>query len=271
MFQYAAGLALAQRLGARLQLDLSWFKPSTQNKVTSQRPYELKVFRLADRVTNYHPTVLSQGVATILGNKLTRYTEPHYHYDPNIALLGDNTLIDGYWQSPRYFEAIVPMLTDDFDIKPDPSPANQAYLEAIKSVPAVSLHVRRGDYVSSASTNSFHGTAGPDYYDAATKRIQAEVPKAHYFVFSDDVAWCKDNLNLGKSVTFIEGNDGDKSYEDLRLMSACRHHIIANSSFSWWGAWLNPSPEKLVIAPKQWFASQDINTGDLIPQDWTRI
>jgi hypothetical protein len=136
---------------------------------------------------------------------------------------------------------------------------------------AVSIHVRRGDYVSDAGTNRFHGTCSVDYYHDAVDRISGFAPASHFFVFSDGIDWAKENLRLRQPVTYVDFNDGEKNYEDLRLMSLCKHHIIANSSFSWWGAWLNPNPDKIVIAPKKWFNDPSINTDDLIPNSWLRL
>ncbi len=147
---------------------------------------------------------------------------------------------------------------------------------------SVSVHVRRGDYMAKGYA-SFFGTVEPSYYTKAIQNIVAQVEQPRFFVFSDQVSWCKANLNLPGNTVFVEHNTGEDSYKDLILMSKCRHNIMANSSFSWWGAWLNQNPNKRVMAPKQWFRQdyydghepvypvRQYNTNDLIPEGWIRV
>jgi hypothetical protein len=135
---------------------------------------------------------------------------------------------------------------------------------------SVSLHVRRGDYVSNPDANKYHGTKGLDYYIAALARVNKSQKDSTVFVFSDDIAWCKKNLKLkAKKVVWVDGKNSP--IEDIYLMSLCKSNIIANSTFSWWGAWLNSNPKKIVVAPKVWFSDSNIDTSDLIPADWTRL
>jgi hypothetical protein len=131
--------------------------------------------------------------------------------------------------------------------------------------------VRRGDYVTSPKTNSVHGTCSLEYYYDSFNLIEKQHKNSHYFIFSDDIEWCKQNLEFIKNKTFIELSANERDHEEMYLMSQCKHNIIANSSFSWWGAWLNQNPDKMVIAPKKWFHDQQINTNDLIPDTWIRI
>ena len=141
----------------------------------------------------------------------------------------------------------------------------------IDAVNAVSLHVRRGDYVDNPSTNRWHGICSLDYYQRALDYIGFHAEAPHLFVFSDDQKWTRANLRFAAATTFVEINPPDRGYRDMSLMARCRHHIIANSSFSWWGAWLNPSHEKIVVAPKQWFSAARNDTRDLIPPGWVRL
>ncbi len=142
----------------------------------------------------------------------------------------------------------------------------------IKSVNSVSLHIRRTDFKNTKS-NTTHGICSLEYYGEAVKFISNKLVDPHFFVFSDDINWAKENLNLPYKLTFISGNSGDKSYIDMQLMSVCKHNIIANSSFSWWGAWLNSNMNKIVIAPRMWFFNKELNiqTNDLIPDEWIRM
>ena len=135
----------------------------------------------------------------------------------------------------------------------------------------MSIHVRRGDYVSDAITQEIHGLSPLEYYAAAIQHIAHVAVQPHFFVFSDDPSWVRQNLHIDYPTTYVEHNTADRNYEDLRLMSLCRHHIIANSTFSWWGAWLGSNRAKMVIAPKRWFNTPDKDTRDLIPRSWIQL
>jgi hypothetical protein len=131
--------------------------------------------------------------------------------------------------------------------------------------------VRRGDYVSEPDVSRYHGICPPDYYRSAVDYIAQRVPDIHLFVFSDDQDWVRDNLRFGPPTTLVAANSPDRGFRDMRLMTLCRHHIVANSSFSWWGAWLNPATDKIVVAPQQWFSASSNDTRDLIPPSWVRF
>ena len=152
----------------------------------------------------------------------------------------------------------------------EPQGMNKDLLEQITSdASSVSVHVRRGDYVSNKNAAKFHGLTGVDYYKAVVKEMAKRVKNPKLYIFSDDPEWCKQNLKFTQLTTYISHNtDGS---EDMRLMKACKHNIIANSSFSWWGAWLNENPNKIVIAPKQWFSHSESNTKDVIPDSWQKL
>ncbi len=179
--------------------------------------------------------------------------------------------LQGYWQSEKYFKDIEKIIRDDFTFSEEPDYQNKQMADTIKCCEAVSLHVRRGDYVSNPVTTEYHGICSEDYYRRAVREVERYCKNPQFFVFSDDPSWAKENLETGYPTTIIDFNGSEKDYEDLRLMSLCQHHIIANSSFSWWGAWLSWNPQKIVIAPKKWFNRPEINTQDLIPESWIRI
>ena len=147
---------------------------------------------------------------------------------------------------------------------------NLTISEQIAKCNSVSLHIRRGDYVSNLEANKTHGFIGIEYYNKAISFIHEQILQPHFFVFSDDIAWARENLGLIINVVFINHNQGRSSFEDMRLMSLCKYNIIANSSFSWWGAWLNTAPDKIVITPKQWFANGQ-DTSDLMPENWLKM
>lgn len=138
----------------------------------------------------------------------------------------------------------------------------------LSSSVSVSVHIRRGDYVQNKAAGDFHGICSLSYYQTAMKLLSDKFKQAHFYVFSDDLEWCRQNIRCEQSLTFVNLSN---AASELYLMSRCSHHIIANSSFSWWGAWLNPSPEKIVIAPQTWFRDPSAQTEDIYCENWIRI
>jgi hypothetical protein len=203
--------------------------------------------------------------------KSSSVRERHFHFDPEILQLRGSFHLDGYWQSEKYFADAEEAIRKDFSFREAADPANAALAAQIQAVQAVSVHVRRGDYVSNRVIGLRHGSSTLDYYQAALEVVQGRVVEPHYFVFSDEPQWAKDNLKIAGPAVYVEHNGPDHGCRDLQLMALCRHHVIANSSFSWWGAWLAQHAGQTVIAPKAWFNSADTRTDDLIPQGWLRL
>ena len=262
MFQYAAGLRLATHHQTKLAIDLSWFETIGKTADT-RRVYELDCFNLSAQPAGF--------MNKVFGGRSVTIKEKGFRFDPEILSAPANATLDGYWQSYLYFEDAAETIRRDFNFALPPSAPNAAMLNEIAKVTAVSLHVRRGDYITNEAANKFHGTSPLDYYRMAIEYLSARVKNPHFFVFSDDPEWCKANLTIDFATTYVDHNPPDKGYEDLRLMSHCKHHIVANSSFSWWGAWLNSNPEKIVVAPKIWFLDSSIDTTDLVPTSWKRL
>lgn len=202
---------------------------------------------------------------------LSYYRELRFRFDPRLATLPDNVCLEGFWQSEKYFSNIGNIIRREFTTRSALKGINARLAEIIAATDSISLHIRRGDYVTNPAALSYHGTCDMTYYATALEVIGQQVIKPHVFVFSDDPAWAAANLKTGMPTTFVDSNDTASGPNDLELIRRCRHHIIANSSFSWWGAWLNENPEKTVIAPTRWFRDARVNTGDLIPENWLRI
>jgi hypothetical protein len=280
MFQYAAGRALALRQRASLKLDLSGFSANPK------RHYELDAFPIAASMASeselaafgFHRAEHRwvQRARRLLRMPKQRrtwpiYHEKHFHFDAAATELHPPVCLEGWWQTEKYFVDQGEILRREFTPMAPLEPENAALAKQIAEVDAVSLHVRRGDYVAESNTNRVHGTCSVDYYREAVEYITARVQSAHLFVFSDDHDWTRNNLGLAIPATFVSANSVDRGFRDMQLMSRCRHHIVANSSFSWWGAWLNPSPSKIVVAPRRWFGVSDYDTRDLIPETWVRL
>lgn len=278
MFQYAVGRNLAIKNNCMLKLDISGFKGY------KLRNYDLVNFNVQENIATSNDLM---GVILPTDNfilkarkhlerKISRIQDIQYirekkiDFNPKILILKDNKYLDGYWQSEKYFSDISDVIRKEFTLIKKADPINESYLGDIVDCESVSVHIRRGDYVSDPRTTQVHGFLGLEYYQRALKLMLEKKDNSHFFVFSDDPQWAKMNLITSKKITFIEHNCA-KNYEDLRLMTHCKHHITANSTFSWWGAWLCQNEDKIIIAPKKWFNDESINSDDLIPKSWIRL
>jgi len=199
------------------------------------------------------------------------FKEKHVHLHPDFFDITDNTYVEGVFQSEKYFKDFENEIRQGFTFKTQPNAENKVLLNEIQSVNAVSLHIRRGDYVSNSETQKTHGVCSLEYYERTIDLISSKVESPHFFLFSDEPEWVQQNLSIHHPFTVITHNSGANSFEDMRLMSNCQHNIIANSSFSWWGAWLNVNKNKTVIAPKEWFADKQHNASDIIPTSWVKV
>jgi len=252
MFQYAIGKQIAIRNNTELVLDTTHFN------YDRKRTYELHKFNITDKVAQLN-----------FSHNCNVITENSQCFNEQILNVKDNCYLSGFWQSEKYFKGIREILLNAFSLK-GYSNRFHDYAYAIDSN-TVSIHVRRGDYVSEPHTNSFHGVCPIEYYQEALRSL-SHINVSKILIFSDDIQWVKDNLNLS---TYSEqiGVEQLSNEEDMMLMSKCSHNIIANSSFSWWGAWLNNNPEKIVIAPKNWFgpAGSHLNANDIYCEKWIRL
>lgn len=277
MFQYACGRATALRLDTILRLTLP--KQNT-DKFFITRPFELNIFKADLKIASnkelnqFSPKLLISKIFNKVFKNNRYYSEQTFAYDTGLIKQKKNLFLQGYWQTEKYFSDYEATIKNDFTFTAQKNESTIEHKKVIQQCNAVSVHVRRGDYISSPIANGFHGVAGLDYYEKAIEKIEQLVDEPFYFLFSDDADWVKENLMKNKkNVIVVEHNTGNDSWQDMYLMSICKHHIIANSSFSWWGAWLNENINKVVIAPKQWFANKEKNeqTQDIIPLCWIRV
>jgi hypothetical protein len=268
MFQYAVGRRLALLRNTTLQIDVSWYDKAAQADGVGKRVYELGPLAIEEHI--YQPNLLNRALLKTFGHGIYSDEAEPYVFHPEVLELPDYTRLFGFFQNEHYFKGISDIIRNEFVLKAPPTGKNKAMLAEITANPqATSVHVRRGDYATSATHSAFHGLKGFDYYREAVRVITKTTPKPTFYVFSDDPEWCKHNLKLKAPTIYVDHNT--YGGEDMRLMSACKHNIIANSSFSWWGAWLNPNPDKVVIAPRQWVNDPMVDTSDHIPVEWTRI
>lgn len=177
--------------------------------------------------------------------------------------------LDGYWQSYKYFENIRDVLLQEFSLKNSLNESNLFFLAKIESTNSVSIHIRRGDYLLNKKNRDLYRVYGIEYYLDAIDLISEKTKNPHFFIFSDDLDWARKEINISNA-TFVDANCKENFENDMILMSKCKHNIIANSTFSWWGAWLNSNKNKNVIAPSKWISTLD-DSSDLIPEEWIMI
>ncbi len=283
MFQYALGRKLSLEYDVPLKLDTTFLLqrvafPATLRPHFVFRNYDLDVFKVAATIADKNDMKWWQ--RPILSGKpmlfidavlrkvpILRGWEKSFTFDPHLLSLGPDVYLAGFWQSPKYFDSIRETLIKDFTLVKPLSQASEKLQAEIKSCNAVCVHVRRSDI----AYKSFHGDIGKEYYDVALQYIALTENIEKIYVFSDDIAWCKENMQFPSPTMFVGPEyAGQKGEEHLVLMSTCNHFIIPNSTFSWWAAWLSTNHDKIVVAPKRWF-SGTIDTTDLIPEEWIRL
>lgn len=280
LFQYAAGRALSLKHKTELQFDLTYLKANSNQEYT-QRNLELDLFDLQihevsqENLSKFKSNSFFQKVTRkLFGNTFSKYhiaNQDEFKFLPEFNAYSDNIYLNGYWQSEKYFLNIRETLLKELIVKKVKSlEVINAEKEILNST-SVSLHIRRGDYVSRKESTDLHGILSLDYFYNAIKEVKKKNSEITVYVFSDDISWVKENLKITDKCVYVDFNTGDNSVFDLYLMSLCKHNIIANSSFSWWGAWLNQNPEKIVIAPKNWFAKKELKYNDVIPDSWIQL
>jgi Glycosyl transferase family 11 len=285
MFQYACGLSIASAKGVPLKLDIA------RHEIKS-RPFQLNDFNISTAIATPSDFLradipsMEQTLLARIVRKIIRYVdrrrpmtarrlvfESRVTFIPELFNVRDNCLLIGNWQSEKYFTSIADAIRKEFTLKNGFGAEAERFVRMIaeetRGVP-VSLHIRRGDVVAVERFANFHGSPDISYYRDAVALMRKKVGNAVFYIFSDDVPWVREQLLAELQPAVIVSSPAIKDAEDIVLMSRCHHHIVAHSSFSWWGAWLNPRTDKVVIGPKRWY-KQDIDTSDLTPPSWIRI
>ncbi len=288
MFEYAMAKSIALQRKDVLQIDLSWI--DWFNKKTNSDIYGLQYFAITSRIRrkSLYNNLFSDKVLNII-NKCTPFHykmyvyEKNFNYDDSIQKYKSSFLFfkEGYWQSYKYFIMFDHEIRKEFTFKKEYISEYDQLVDSIHHSNSVSIHVRRGDYITNPILSNLYNTYSIDYYLKSIEYILSKVDNPVFFCFSDDISWVKKNLQISHyNINFIDIDSDVQSkeighktngYIDLFLMSLCKNNIIANSSFSWWGAWLNKNPDKIVIAPKKWFNDETKDTRDLIPNEWVRL
>lgn len=280
MIIYAAARALAEHKNTELKLDLGTLQ---KDKLRKYQLHHLNISAglasLDDiaKIRRSSKIKLIEKTKKKIRKKLNLnvpyiYHEPSCSYDEHFWSLPDDVYIGGNFISTKYFDSIKSILIKEFAVKSALSRATEEMCETMKNCESVSIHVRRGDFASNPHTNEFHGLIDVDYYSRAMRHIESRITNPSYFLFSDDVGWARENVVSVQPITFVDHVGQEDAYEDMYLMKNCKHNILANSGFGYWGAWLNENKHKIVVAPKKWFANNEINSlFDLIPIEWIRL
>lgn len=290
MFQYAAGLALAHRRNTVLKLDVSWF--SEGNAEANHERYGLDCFVLDSHFATEQELAWGRGIQRNVAESrfgrlitkfgLQRYAEllptggnwhiqKQFNFYPEFFDLPDGSVIDGTFQSEKFFAPVAKVLKKHFGFRYAPSARVAEVAAEISSCEAVAIHFRRGDLLSEKYKNT-QSALGVEYYRRAFREIERKLARPRFFIFSDDLEFVRSCGFCPPGSIFVDCVEDWNAYDTLRLMSLCQHFIIANSSFSWWGAWLAENPNKVVIRPEPWFANMPENdTRDLCPDEWVPI
>jgi hypothetical protein len=277
MFQYALGRHLSLTTGQSLRLETGMHNPSHLGK------FDLDKFHIVGSIAYGSESSLFWRPAARVLPRLARlfgisrealriYCQTNsMDVDEEVLRITRSAYLVGAWQNERYFVGSASVIRRDFTLKEPPDAANRARLAEIGGSESVAVHVRRGDYARDAKTAAEYGVCDLSYYQRACARILASVASPRFFVFSDEPAWCRKNLSFIPDLTVVDNNSPERRHEDLRLMAACKHFIIANSSFSWWGAWLGANPNRIVVAPNRWSVSNWFDVRSLLPDAWTAV
>jgi len=278
MFQYAMGKHIALKNNTKLLLDTRLFQYHGMHNGFELDRVFIKSLNLASKkqlrdLLGWRHSRVGMKIITSKGFKFLGgknfFIEDGLTFNKAVEFLPSDCYLSGYWQSENYFKDIKEIIRKDFKFRQKLTDQNLMIAKQILSSNSVSLHIRRGDYITNA--DSVHSNCTVDYYTRAMDYFDSKLSNPIYFIFSDDIEWVKKNLKIRNEHKFINHNKGLNSHNDMHLMSLCRHNIIANSSFSWWGAWLNSNREKIVVAPEKWFKYDELSARDIIPSSWVTI
>lgn len=272
-FQYAAGRRLANVCGAELKLDLSGFDNYKLHSyglnhflitAPAASPVEIEAVRGKIR------TGVLGRIFGHSGNKQNYIVEPEKDFDFSVLNHRGDAYLEGYWQSDKYFKDAESIIRREYCLKEPLSKPSSDAQKIIEKANSVSVHIRRTDYLADKKARQIYAAVGLEYYEAAISRAAAAVSNPTFFIFSDDISWAKENFKFPYPMIFMDFNGPEKNYEDLHLMSRCKHHIITNSTFGWWGAWLSENPGKMVFAPEKWLNQRPKDT-DRYPAGWITL
>jgi Glycosyl transferase family 11 len=291
MFQYAAGLALAERHRTVLKRDAGWFRMDPSHEAHNR--YALSCLNITEQFATQEEIDRVRGVVLTRSERIAarlarslhfyRYANRHrgpsnlhsaqsFPFYPGFLDQPDPTYLQGMWQSEKFFAPVSNLLRLHFSFRyPMPPGASRVMSQIRGGGPSVAVHLRRGDYARNPEFSQVLGVLDIDYYARAMALLRESRPDATFYVFSDDIEAVERELGPAGKCVFVRAVEDWHSHDSMRLMAACDHAIISNSTFSWWAAWLNPNPEKVVVAPDPWFAGGSLDGRDVVPESWLRL
>jgi Glycosyl transferase family 11 len=280
LFQYAAARSLSLHHNEPLLLEVGSFYRDELPDLEVPRNFELYNFtgineaiitneQLKESIKLNSKSLLPKRITSAYKKEI--YTEPFYHFDKNFFKAKRKVLLKGGWQSEKYFSPYKDIFKNAFQLKEELISRVQPFGLQLNKQNSVSIHIRRGDYLRKKIILEWHGVMSAQYYKKAFELICAKINEPKFYYFTDDPEWVQKELFPTLGGEIVSGTISQTHFEDLYLMSQCKHNIIANSSFSWWGAWLNNNSDKIVIAPKNWFNKGPKDTQDLYPAGWIQL
>ncbi len=284
LFQYALGLNLQKKFNIPVLFDLEDYDKASNRPGFAQRDIFLNALGLSfEKSENPVFSLYSYpfSIKNIIKYQLKKalgspafvwIRENDFHKIPEVVEKYP-VYLDGYWQSEEYFIENADVIKNKLKYSGTLDYKNERLRKEIRNKESVSVHIRRGDYVSNPANNQKYGTCSFAYYSKAIDVIKGRMHDPCFYFFSDDPLWVRDRFQNEKNAVYIDWNQDTESWKDLVLMSSCRHHIMANSTFSWWGAWLGEQERTIILAPQQWFADQSFNDRrkNIVPDRWTRM
>lgn len=271
MFQYAFGYALSRKKSFTFKYHF------INHPNNTPRSFELNHLRITAKKAGipdleqvgYPTSIIKSALTQLRLHKPSILNEDNIDIRTPLDFFQDNYYIRGYWQSEKYFLDYSNEIRQQFIFKELLKDKNARLEHKMKNSKSVAVHVRRGDYVTNKTAFDYHGLCSVEYYKSAMNFVESKIKHPIYFFFSDDQQWVKSNLKSKSESYYVDWNKGASSFHDMHLMSLCKHNIIANSSFSWWGAWLNSNKDKIVCAPNKW--TNKISKPNLLPAKWNII
>lgn len=269
LFQYAAGLALSNKHKTALKINTNFKTQDTVRKLALTH-FNLDVNQADPIEINqlYPSSNLKRKIQAILPtSQKSFYKEKKFSFQSNFSQLSSSVYLKGYWQSELYFSSIDSIIKEKYLLEPNCYKNALDFIQQLSLQESVSIHVRKGDYLK-APYNTVYAELNNEYYKRAIEFLKEICPSIKTYVFTDDPAWVEAHLDLGIPFELASGKKTNSMFEDFQAMRSCKYHVIANSSFSWWTAWLSAHQDKQVVAPRNWFKDIQEDTTDLIPKSW---
>ena len=279
MFQYAFGKMLSKKNNTHLKIDTTFLLDRTPRENFVFRDFDLDIFDLELKSINLRK--LSKILSPEINKKRNPFkkkyvilNEDSFAFNTKNIISSKNSYLNGYWQSESYFKEIEAEIRADFQIKIPLSAQAQEIAQDIQTKNSVCINFRRADYVNLKSSSETHGVTAMDFYTTAISLLSQQYDDLHLYIFSDEIEWCKENINWDLPITFVDHSvKGPKFSNYFQLMISCNHFIIPNSTFAWWAAWLGTCKFKKVIVPKKWFLNEELQsqTEQMHPDSWIKI